>query len=286
MTLLLAASLALAQDDDGGRASDCQAFVGLVVPVSVERRDWDLSASQRVMPLPHYTASCFVGGLWVGVDVQPGVTHRYDELAGRGPFVTTVSAGFPLLGNENRRLTSWFFANRSARGLGLAYVQRFGDHAFQVRAGMTPGVVPTILASVQVTPAKARRLFADRGTRLGFEIGTMNAVRGSVRLIDPDRGVAVLMGVRGGMLHRPQREVFFRPVLLATAVLLGQGEDLSIAFLQASAGTVRWDGEWRPAWGVALPVGGPSVRFTFGPLIVHGRERLHAFTDIAFTLSW
>lgn len=284
MFLLLLSGLAWAQD---GNRTTCGALIGVTVPVYSDRRDWDLSVNTRTVPVPSATATCFFGGVWVGVDVQPGLQHTYERLSGRGPMTTTVSFGLPLIGGPPLRLSSWVFANRSARGFGGAVSSTFDERTLQLRVGVAPGPVPMVLGALHFTPSRTWGPFVEHGpVTMGFEVGTMNAVRFDVSVVDPELGLAVNVGMRAGVLHRPPRDVLFVPLVMASSVAYYVDDDVQIALVQLSAGAAVDGTHVRPVWGLAAPLGGEVLRFAFGVLVVHEPSGPRGFADATFSLNW
>ncbi|MCB9670611.1 MAG: hypothetical protein H6734_14120 [Alphaproteobacteria bacterium] len=257
------------------------------------QRDWDLTSPVRdPLPIPSLTHGCWFGGTFLGVDATPGLQHTYRSLSGRGPMTFTTSFGVPLVRRGGFRLATWLVVNRSAMGGGLMVSQAWEDRRILIRVGAVPGPAPTVLASVQVAPGRTRPLGSDPAVSTGFEVGGMSGLRLERALSDPRAGIATSLGLRVAALHRPRHEVYFRPTVLATLVLYAHFYDedddstSALALLQLSAGTVIADGVPRPAYGIAVPLGGRTAGLFLGVLFTHDDTGPRAFTDGGAQISF
>lgn len=270
--IVLVAS-ALAQD------VGCAPTIGLAAATHTARRDWDLSVPRgQVRLAPSLGAHCASRAGWIGVTATPGLRHTYGRLGGRAPLAATAEIGLTLYREDDLQLATWTFWNRSGWGMGGAVGFLIEDRPVQLRVGGMGGPSPTWLASVVVSPVK-RLAPADREEAWlhgGFEVASLPALR-----VEADLGSAIAVGLRFGVLHRPKRDVFFRPVGLGTVTWIPEEGGVGLA---VSAGMVM-DGIVRPATGVAFVLDGQRP-VHLGFLAIPTGARVVLVEDVGVTFRW
>lgn len=284
-------ALALLALADPARGQSCVDAAGVGLAATYGHRDWDLATPAAVArgASPALSATCEGGGVWMGVDIAPGLRHSYGDLLSRGGIGFTAHMGFELWAGEVR-VAPELFTNGATHGFGLRL--RPESLPAELRLGVLPGRDPTLLAAVVIDLRRVRDPgdrdgldlgWGDNPLRLrhGFEIGHFIGYR--VELGERWRGPA--LGLRAGTLTHPRGEATVQPLAAGFVDVPLGPEGLTSAEL--ALGWTRRKGEDQPVAGLRLVFdGGESpLQLYTGRMWGIGGERWWA-ADFGIAMLW